>query len=130
VTIDAVSVPSQSACSTDDDRPCLTKAADNDSIGLGWSSGAPKNRTGRGGFPSNVEKILDGDDLAIERAQRDSGLATAVSSVSRCPCRVRIELEEDAMLVTSGCGREDGFEAITGRTHVPLRGANAHNDTV
>jgi len=52
----------------DDDRPCLTKAPDNNSIGLSWSRGAPKNRTGRSGFPSNVEKILDGDDLAIERA--------------------------------------------------------------
>ena len=68
----------------------------------------------------DVEQVLDADDRAVERPERDAGLGARVGGVGRRARRIRIDREAGAraLAVRIGDARERLFETVAGRGHV------------
>ncbi len=90
------------------------QSPDHDGVLLRHGCRALDDRAGERRFSGNVEKILDRNDLAVERSERGAGLKAAVGGIGLDAGAVGIELDIGLLVLPTGIEpAQDLFEVIT-----------------
>ena len=74
---------------------------------------------GRGEFAGDVEQILDGDDGAVERAERNAGAGARIGGVGHRARRLCVDGQTGARALACRIGdaRKRGFETVAATGH-------------
>jgi hypothetical protein len=102
----------------DDDGTRLAQAANDDRVPVSGRRVAQSNRACKRRLARHVEEILDRDDCAVERAERETCAMSCIGCIGGKTRRILIEAQKHPLVGrTAGEARQNGFELVSDRRH-------------